>query len=220
MRYVYAVSRTFDPARKPALISDIIEFLLDKPLITLSFRTLALGLGVSTYTLVYHFGSREQLLREIVSAITGSREQIERNVEGNLGDIERHLDGFRAAWQLGLEPRRRQLLRLEFEAAMLETRDADEHTNTRRVMTGWFASMADALVGLGLSTADADIESRGMVDLFYGLQYDLLVTHDDERVAAAFDRAMTNYEGRLRQLVGLELSANDHAGGEGMCGDD
>jgi AcrR family transcriptional regulator len=58
VRYVYRVARPKDLDRKPALLADIVDYLLDKPLSGLTFRTLAEALAVSTYTLVYHFGSR------------------------------------------------------------------------------------------------------------------------------------------------------------------
>ncbi len=195
------MARTSDPARKPALLSEIIEFLLDKPLITLSFRTLALGLGVSTYTLVYHFGTREQLLRDIVTALTDRQDAVEPDFHGDLTDVDAHVEKFRAAWHLGLEPRSRQLLRLEFEAAMLEMRDDDDRADTRRVMNRWYWMACEGLVRMGIARADAELESRIMIDLLYGLQYDLLVTNDDERATASFERALVNYGRRLRELL-------------------
>ena len=195
------MARTSDPARKPALLSEIIEFLLDKPLITLSFRTLALGLGVSTYTLVYHFGTREQLLRDIVTALTDRQDAVEPDFHGDLTDVDAHVEKFRAAWRLGLEPRSRQLLRLEFEAAMLEMRDDDDHADTRRVMNRWYWMACEGLVRMGIARSDAELESRIMIDLLYGLQYDLLVTNDDERATASFERALVNYGRRLRELL-------------------
>jgi AcrR family transcriptional regulator len=66
-----------DPLRKPQLLGEILEYLLDKSLASVSFRTLAQALGFSTYTLVYHFGSREQLLSEIVSAVSTRTDMIE-----------------------------------------------------------------------------------------------------------------------------------------------
>ena len=65
------MSRRPDPERKPELVAQILDYLLDKPLSSLTFRTLASGLGVSTFTLVYHFGTRAELLSEIVAAISG-----------------------------------------------------------------------------------------------------------------------------------------------------
>jgi AcrR family transcriptional regulator len=45
------------------------DYLTDKPLSALTFRGLATGLGVSSFTLVYHFGTRADLVREIIGAI-------------------------------------------------------------------------------------------------------------------------------------------------------
>jgi len=48
-----------DPARcHRTLLSAILDYLMDKTLAELTFRSLAEGLGISAYVLVYHFGSR------------------------------------------------------------------------------------------------------------------------------------------------------------------
>ncbi|HXR45203.1 MAG TPA: TetR/AcrR family transcriptional regulator, partial [Pseudolysinimonas sp.] len=68
------MTRAPDPAKKPALLEQIVDHFLDKSLSTLTFRSLAAALDISTFTLVYHFGSRSQLIRDIIAAIA-SRER-------------------------------------------------------------------------------------------------------------------------------------------------
>ena len=65
-----------DPLRKPQLLAEILDYLLDKSLASVSFRTIAQALGFSTYTLVYHFGSRAQLMREIMEAVTERQDAV------------------------------------------------------------------------------------------------------------------------------------------------
>jgi AcrR family transcriptional regulator len=195
------MARTSDPARKPALLARVVDYLLDKPLATLSFRAIAAGLEISTYTLVYHFGSRDRLLHEIIAAVAERQNVVMPTMAAEGGDLDRHLANVRRSWQLGLEPRNLQLLRLEFEAAMLESREVGEDPITGRVSARWHRAGVDALLLMGLSPSDAELESRVMVGTIYGLQYDLIVSRDVARVSDAFDRAVEAYGQRVRTLL-------------------
>ena len=72
MRYVRPVTREADPDKKPALLQQVVDYLADKPLSALTFRGLATGLGVSSFTLVYHFGTRADLVCEIIRSTAGT----------------------------------------------------------------------------------------------------------------------------------------------------
>ncbi|WP_243400645.1 TetR/AcrR family transcriptional regulator [Arthrobacter sp. Bz4] len=63
------MARPPNPERKTELLDQILDYLLDKTFAGLSFRTLADGLGISSYVLVYHFGNREELVNQIVTHI-------------------------------------------------------------------------------------------------------------------------------------------------------
>lgn len=194
------MARTPDPSRKPALLAAIVDYLLDKPLATLSFRTIASGLGVSTYSLVYHFGNREHLVNDIVSAVMERQGIITEAVQAEGGDIDEHMAIIRRSWKLGLAPRSRALMRLEFEAAMLRAREPiGPHTAAE--FYRWYEPRIAALELMGIPTADAETEARLLVDIFYGLQYDLLVTRDEARSTTAFEQAAAAYESRIRALV-------------------
>jgi len=62
----------------------------------------------------------------VVSELTERQDAVEPDFHGDFTDVDAHVEKFRVAWRLGLEHRSRQLLRLEFEATMLEMRDDDE----------------------------------------------------------------------------------------------
>lgn len=196
--------RNPDPTRKPELLAQILEYLLDKPLSTLSFRTLATALEVSTYTLVYHFGNRAQLVSEIVFAISSRLDGIEERLENNPVTVDVYLHGLEISWEWTLDPKNRQLQRLEFEAAMLEALDPDSHTFMRKLHATWLRMGAQALIGFGLTEDDAELESRLLVDTFYGIQLDLVINQDDAAATAAFNRAMAHHRARLEQLLTVE----------------
>ena len=131
------MSRRPDPERKPELVAQILDYLLDKPLSSLTFRTLASGLGVSTFTLVYHFGTRAELLSEIVAAISGREAGIHENMVAHPASLDAYFDGLESSWQWAMQPRNRQLQRLEFEASMIEALDPSGHVFVRKLFARW-----------------------------------------------------------------------------------
>lgn len=190
-----------DEEIKPALLERILDHLLDKTLSTLSFRTLASALGVSTYTLVYHFGTRAQLVREIISAIATRQRGFEpREGEEDEFTMDNYFATLRRTFELSLLPRNRAMQRLEFEAQMIEALET-EHQVTRSVHQELQDSGRDALVALGLTEDDAAIESRLLVDTFYGIQVGLVVNGDDARATAAFERALAQHGTQIMELI-------------------
>lgn len=195
------MTREADPARKPQLLAQILEHLLDKPLATLTFRTLAKALDVSTFTLVYHFGSRAELLSDIVWAISAREQDIQANLSENQGTLDAYFEGLRRSWEWSIQPRNRKLQRLEFEASMMEAQDPTSHTFTRELFAHWQKIGNDALIAFGLSETDAEIESRLTVDSIFGIQYDLVVNQDVERASAAFQRMVASHRSRVEALM-------------------
>jgi AcrR family transcriptional regulator len=197
------VPRQPDPLRKPQLILEILDHLQDKPLASVSFRTIAQGLGFSTYTLVYHFGTRANLLSEIVAAASTRATGIEERLRSNPGTLDVYFEGLEMSWQWTLEPHNRQLQRLEFEAALIEAVEPQHHTFSRELYQTWQRIGRDALVSLGLSEADALLETRLLLGTFYGLQYDFVLNNDAVASTAAFNAAMLRHRERLESLMAL-----------------
>jgi len=195
------MSRLPDLERKPELVAQVVEYLLDKPLSSLTFRKLAAALGVSTFTLVYHFGTRAEMLREVVSAISAREASIHENLVVVPASLQDYFEGLERFWNWTLEPRNRQLQRLEFEASMIEALHPDEHTFIRRLFARWQQMGYDALTSFGIGQTDAEEESRLVVDTFYGIQFDLVVNGDEARATAAFSRAMAQHRRRIDELL-------------------
>lgn len=196
------MARTPDPSRKPELIEQILDYLLDEPLSGVTFRSLAAGLGVSTFTLVYHFGNRATLIREVVQAISvrsGVVEGINQDPEVTL---ESFVEGLELSWQWSIQPRNRQLQRLEFEAGLIESLHPDELTFTRALYRHWVDIGVTAMVKFGMDRADAEVEARVIVNSFHGLQYDLVLNNDVEAATLAFQRALAQHKARIEYFVG------------------
>lgn len=196
------MSRKPDPGRKQELLDQILDYLVDKPLASLTFRTVADALGVSTFTLVYQFGTRAELVSDIVGAISSRQSEIEHRLVLNPGTLDAYYENLAVSWQWTLDPRNRQLQRLEFEATMLEALDPDTHNFSRSLYTTWLRVGRETLESFGLTPDDAEIEARIMVDAFYGLQYDLVVNNDAARSTAAFNRLVEHHRERVEALAG------------------
>lgn len=195
------MSRRPQPGRKAELLAQILEFLLDKPLSSLTFRSLANALGVSTFTLVYQFGTRAQLVGDIVSAISSRQSEIDARLQENPDTLDQYYENLRDSWEWTLQPRNRQLQRLEFEASMLEALDPDAHNYSRSLFAVWLRVGRDSLEVFGLSPEDASIEARIMVDAFYGLQFDLVINGDEVGATAAFMRLIEHHRERVESLA-------------------
>jgi AcrR family transcriptional regulator len=195
------MSRLPDLERKPELVANILEYLLDRPLSSLTFRKLASALGVSTFTLVYHFGTRAEMLRDVISAISAREAGIHENLVINPASLDAYFDGLERSWERTLEPRNRQLQRLEFEAAMMEAVQPEEHTFVRALFARWQQIGYDSLVSFGIGEVDAEEESRLVVDTFYGAQFDLVVNGDEAKATAAFSRAVALHRHRIEELL-------------------
>ena len=198
VRYVNDVPRIPDSSRRERLLSEILDHLGDSSLASFSFRTLARSLGVSTYSLVYYFGTREELLSEIVRAIAERQKSAEPRTE-EIVSIDDHLEQIRASFEWQLDPKNLKVQRLEFEAATMATPDSQALTST--VFGYWMTETERILVNLGLSTADAAIEARILNNLFYGFQYDLVVNGDFEAASTAFAVVLERHREHLCTVI-------------------
>jgi len=194
------VTRQADPAKKPALLEQIVDYLVDKPLSALTFRGLASALNVSSFTLVYHFGTRDDLVRDIIKAIATRQRGFETVFAPGEVTVESYFAGLRQTFELTLLPRNRSLQRLEFEAQMLEALTED-HSLTRIAHEELVSRARDTLIALDVDAVTAEIEGQLLLDTFYGIQVGLVVSGDVERATAAFDRALEYHLQALAPFV-------------------
>lgn len=195
------MARRPDPTRKPALIQQTLDFLADKPLSSVTFRSLAKALDVSTFTLVYHFGTRAELIREIVRAnVRGaSPEEVSALPNGTLDDYFASLS---LSWQWTQLPENLHRQRLEFEAGLLEAVERDDLTITRTFFGQWITMGTAALSSFGVDPQKAEIEARLLVNTFHGVQFDLVLNQDRGAAAAVFEAAIAHHRQRIEQLIG------------------
>ncbi|MFJ3956031.1 TetR/AcrR family transcriptional regulator [Arthrobacter sp. NPDC090010] len=190
------------PERKSELMHDILLYLQDKSIADLTFRTLADGLGISSYVLVYHFGSREELISQIVHAIeTRPAEIVDTKLVGaGRDEFEAWI---RHAWKVSIREYGLQLQRLHFEAAMQDTVLDTPRGHSGQLFLDWVSVMKDWLKNQGLNEEASARIGRLFVATLTGLRYDVVVTGDREAASAAFDRLVKSFfltiDAELRQ---------------------
>ena len=195
------MSRPPDLKRKAHLLVEIVDYFAERPLAGLSFRTLALGLGVSTYSLVYHFGTREHLLSEIVRAVAEQQAAAQEHLDGQPPSVDQFFTRVCAIFDWQFEPQHIKLQRLEFEGAMIEILDREHHTYTRGIYAHWLEVITRLLLNLGIDSSDASTEARILTNLFYGFRYDLVLNDDPVTIKHSFSLALERYREHLSALV-------------------
>ena len=169
--------------RKPSttredLLRRVIDHLAEHGIAKATFRSLAASLNISTYPLVYYFGSKEQLLEAVVAEVEQRmRDRVEMHSEG--GDSL-------SPWQWCLD--NREMLRLDFEILLEQGREAPDGPLANRVFRDWHQLYIGRFMAGGLSREEAGIEATLFIGVIVGLQLDLITTGDVDRTTRAFHR--------------------------------
>jgi hypothetical protein len=69
-----------------------------------------------------------------------------------------------------------------------------------------------SLTELGLSESDAELETRIIVDMFFGIQYDFVLNNDAASATTTFEAAMQRHRARLELLVTESSMADANMG--------
>jgi AcrR family transcriptional regulator len=189
-----------EQSRKEALLENIIDYLRDKSISDLSFRTLAAALDVSTFTLVYHFGTRTELVNEIVSSIVETQTADVRNDLAPT-TFDEYVQQIKSSFDWIVLPRYRHLERLELEASIANVLDSEAIEFTRSVYEGWVTSSVVVLQSFGIAEADAETHAKLLTNIFYGSQYDIVINDDEAATRAAFAVAVDMYGKQIQALI-------------------
>ena len=193
--------------RKAELLAAILDYLMDKTLAELTFRSLADGLGMSAYVLVYHFGSRDQLINDIVVSIES---RLDRMRNTDVRDIDRAAwrEFLLDSWQWTMAQRNRHLTRLEFEATAQDIVAAEPRGTSQEHFRMLHHKTRDWLMVQGIQKEFADTDARLFTSTFYGLQFDFVVMNEPEAATKAFELMLAVFFNNLE----TRLAANGHSG--------
>jgi len=174
--------------RRGELLAGAVEYILENGVAELTLRPLAKALGVTHATLLRHFGTKEQLVTEVITAI---RVDMLDKLGASVGDIAAvpPARSMRTVWRQLCEPAERRQFALLFELAAIQAREPDRFGSLATVLIADFLQPIEtSLRSLGLSRSEARAIATGFLAQVRGLQLDLAVSGDRRRVNAAMNR--------------------------------
>ncbi|WP_343245041.1 TetR/AcrR family transcriptional regulator [Streptomyces sp. SID14478] len=178
--------------RPAQLLDAAVDYVAAHGIGDLSLRRLGAAIGVSHRMLIHHFGSKEQLLVEIVK----TSEQRQRDHLSRLrwdpdlspADVSRRL------WAQLTDPQLADQERLFFEICAQGMRGRPEATPVlERIVTDWLGPLVAAEVAAGTDPAVAPSRARLGLATVRGLLLDLLATGDRAGVDAAMEEFLRLY---------------------------
>nr|WP_228512577.1 TetR/AcrR family transcriptional regulator [Clavibacter sp. VKM Ac-2872] len=179
------------------MLAHILDHLRAHPLQSVTFRGLADALGESTFVLVYHFGSKERLLEAAMDAIDQRQAEM---VEGDPREIrpDQLREWTTRAWSWRLTDVNRDFQRLEFEAALLRTRDGVVRPDAIASVSAWRRFGLEWMRAHGVpeevALDTADLLQAGSS----GLQFDFVISGDRDRAMRGFEALIDAFIPRIQ----------------------
>jgi AcrR family transcriptional regulator len=165
------------PSPKERLLDAAVAYVAANGISDLSLRQLAVALGTSHRMLVYHFGSKERLLVEVVRAVEARQREALAELAGNA-----HLpiaEQGRLMWQRLADPAMWPHERLFFE---VYGHALQGRAHTTELLDGivetWLEPLTELHLARGMSHREARATARLGIAVTRGLLLDLLATRD------------------------------------------
>jgi len=188
------MARPPDPGIRTNLRDQAVDYVLAHGVGDLSLRPLAKALKTNARMLVYHFGSREGLMREILA---GARERGDARIQAwfQNGEKPRTLPQFlRWYWKRVSVPRTRPMIRLAFELYALALRNPGEYPGVLEDPIAYWQMLTEKA---GISSELNGVEATLMLAATRGLLLDLCATGDHARVGRAWEALAQFVEWRM-----------------------
>ena len=190
--------RTRFAHRRGELLAAAAEYVFEHGLAELSLRPLAAALGISHKSLLRHFGTKEELLVEVLAeARTRERLLLAEGAgeePGGTGAV------MRAAWERWTAPEHLPFLRLWFEVQAMALQRPDRFGDYLESTTRDWKQLAEAVLeGDGVPRERAVPLAGFMFAAVRGLQLELLHSRDRSGVDAAFAELVAAVEARVAE---------------------
>ena len=178
------MSRPPDPERRAALLAAATEHVLDHGMANLSLRPLAQALSTSPRMLLYHFGSKEQLVTEILAAARVRQAELTASWLAEQPSL-RPAELLQRFWRWQTD-QHRPFLRLFFEVYGLALHDPSRFPGfLEAVVADWLPLVESALRSGGVKPDAARGLAPLVVAVERGLLLDLLATGERARINRA-----------------------------------
>lgn len=178
------MARLPNPRIRERLLDQAVDYVLSHGVGGLTLRPLAKALRTNARMLIYHFGSREGLMREVLARL---REREDARIQAwfRVSKKRRTLPEFlRWQWQRLSAPRARSAVRLIFELYTLALRHPRDYPG---VLEGPLAYWQKLTEQAGVDSKTGAIEATLLLAMTRGLLLDLCATGDGARVGRAMN---------------------------------
>ncbi|MFE0103620.1 TetR family transcriptional regulator [Streptomyces sp. NPDC059009] len=180
--------------RRAQLVDAAVDYVAAHGIVDLSLRALGAGIGVSHRMLIHHFGSKEQLLLEIVRA--SERRRRESLSRLRLDPALAPADAARLLWRQLTDPQLAPQERLFFEIYGHALRGRPEAAPfLEGLVNDWLEPLVAAELATGMDPDMARNRARLGLATVRGLLLDLLATGDRAGVDAAMEEFLRMYYG-------------------------
>ena len=175
-----------DPQIKARLLEQIVAYILRNGLRDLPLRQLAEALGTNARMLLYHFGSKENLIIEALHVI----EKQQQAFFVSLNQSQSGPESLRAMWAVFTSDAMAPAVRLILEIEVLAIQGQAEYQQfAEETLKSWTELIAVQLKSYPPATAVL------LVGVFQGLLIDHLVMGNKERADAGFEALLKMLEG-------------------------
>jgi AcrR family transcriptional regulator len=170
---------------RQALLDRCVAYLQESGFSDASLREIAAGAGTSHRMLIYHFGTREQLLADVVGRIEAAQREALADLVAQEDDL---LEINRRFWRRLSDPALAPAERLFFEIYSHALYGRSWTVQFREtVVSAWVEPLVELLIRHGYPEQEARQRARLGMAATRGLLMDLLLTGDRQAVDAAAD---------------------------------
>ena len=192
------MSRPINEKRPEELRNAIVRYLIKHGLTGLSLRPLAKALGCTPRVLLYHFGSKEKMVIEVLA-------QVRRSQRAAYGRIEEasFTKGYLTVWKRMSAPDSEPLFRLFFEIYGIALRRPRLYKAfLQDTVQDWLQVMTDEFAGERQQRKQARAIATIVLAGLRGFMLDFCTTHDRKRVDEAVELWLRSLDSMLTTLKG------------------
>jgi AcrR family transcriptional regulator len=170
-------------SRKEELLEEVVQYLLENGVASLSLRPLAQSLGTSPRMLLFHFKSKEGLLREVIQEVN---QRLQSKLEGMAyPQADQTKNALSLFWQWATRKDTMPYFRLLYEAQIVATLNPEEYAAVFRQSSMEWRKLA-------LRSMSPSLREPALADLcvavFDGLLLECILSGERRRLTAALDR--------------------------------
>lgn len=186
------MARPADPAIRTKLRDQAVGYVMAHGLGDLALRPLAKALKTNARMLIYHFGSREGLMREILAGLR-ERESAQVGRWMKSSRKPRTMPEFlRWYWRRISAPQARSAVNLVFELYALALRNPRDYPGVLEEPLAFWPKLVRAM---GIQSEVDEVEATLLLAALRGLLLDLCATSDRRRTGAGMDLLARLFEG-------------------------